>query len=106
MGKTSVKEKYGKTYFMPPQVTYDWVQKDSIEKAPIWCSVDLRGGNVLMTEQFTNGIKVSSERQHHCGECVSRRMECNRLVYACTLRPRLQYYGVIVNGRQIIKDYF
>ena len=40
-----VNEKYGKTYFMPPQVTYDWVKKDTIEKAPIWCSVDLRDGN-------------------------------------------------------------
>ena len=33
--------KYGKSYFMPPVVTYDWVKKDTIEKAPIWCSVDL-----------------------------------------------------------------
>ena len=38
-------EKYGKSYFMPPVVTYDWVKKDTIEKAPIWCSVDLRDGN-------------------------------------------------------------
>ncbi len=50
MGKTKVSEKYGKTYFMPPEVTYDWVQKDSIEKAPIWCSVDLRDGNQALVE--------------------------------------------------------
>ena len=30
------KEKYAKSYFMPPVVTYDLVKKDSIEKAPIW----------------------------------------------------------------------
>ena len=53
MGKTSVKEKYGKTYFMPPQVTYDWVQKDSIEKAPIWCSVDLRDGNQALVDPMS-----------------------------------------------------
>ena len=39
-----VAEKYGKAYFMPPEVTYDWVKKDAIEKPPIWCSVDLRDG--------------------------------------------------------------
>lgn len=29
-----VAEKYGKAYFMPPEVTYDWVKKDAIEKPP------------------------------------------------------------------------
>ena len=43
-------EKYGKYYFMPPVVTYDWVKKDTIEKAPIWCSVDLRDGNQALIE--------------------------------------------------------
>ena len=37
-------EKYGRAYFIPPEVTYDWVKKNTIEKAPIWCSVDLRDG--------------------------------------------------------------
>ncbi|MCI8372717.1 MAG: 2-isopropylmalate synthase [Lachnospiraceae bacterium] len=43
-------EKYQKQYFMPPYPCYDWVQKDSIEKAPIWCSVDLRDGNQSLIE--------------------------------------------------------
>ena len=38
-------QKYKKMYFMPPVVTYDWVKKDYIDKAPRWCSVDLRDGN-------------------------------------------------------------
>ncbi len=50
MKKSNVSEKYGKTYFMPPEVTYDWVKKDTIEKAPIWCSVDLRDGNQALVE--------------------------------------------------------
>lgn len=37
--------KYMRGYFMPPQPCYDWVQKDHIEHAPKWCSVDLRDGN-------------------------------------------------------------
>ena len=37
--------KYEKKYYLPPQLTYDWVQKETIEQAPIWCSVDLRDGN-------------------------------------------------------------
>ena len=27
-------KKYEKTYFMPPEPCYDWVKKDSIDKAP------------------------------------------------------------------------
>ena len=42
--------KYGKSYFMPPVVTYDWVTKDYIDKAPIWCSVDWRDGNQALVE--------------------------------------------------------
>ena len=42
--------KYGKSYFMPPVGTYDWVTKDYIDKAPIWCSVDLRDGNQALVE--------------------------------------------------------
>ena len=33
-------KKYEKTYFMPPTPCYDWVKKDCVDKAPIWCSVD------------------------------------------------------------------
>lgn len=37
--------KYAKGYFMPPTLDTSWAQKDCVEKAPIWCSVDLRDGN-------------------------------------------------------------
>ena len=30
---------------MPEGVTFDWMKKDSLDKAPRWCSVDLRDGN-------------------------------------------------------------
>lgn len=46
-------QKYGKAYFMPPVVSYDWVKKDTIEKAPIWCSVDLRDGNQALIEPMS-----------------------------------------------------
>ena len=38
-------KKYVKQYFEPKGVTMDWTKKTSIEKPPIWCSVDLRDGN-------------------------------------------------------------
>ena len=38
-------KKYEKKYYLPPTMTYDWVKKETLEKAPIWCSVDLRDGN-------------------------------------------------------------
>lgn len=37
--------KYKRQYFMPPEDCFDWVKKDHVEKAPVWCSVDLRDGN-------------------------------------------------------------
>lgn len=30
---------------MPPVQSLKWVEKDAIDKAPVWCSVDLRDGN-------------------------------------------------------------
>ena len=42
-------QKYTINYFMPPQSTAKplgrWMQRDHVEKAPVWCSVDLRDGN-------------------------------------------------------------
>lgn len=38
-------EKYTRQYFMPPVECMEWTKKDHVEKAPIWCSVDLRDGN-------------------------------------------------------------
>ncbi len=37
--------KYQRQYFMPPKGYQEWTQKEYVEKAPIWCSVDLRDGN-------------------------------------------------------------
>ncbi len=38
-------QKYTKQFFPASPVTSSWMQKTYIEKAPIWCSVDLRDGN-------------------------------------------------------------
>ena len=43
-------KKYQRQYFLPPTDCFDWVTKDYIEKAPIWCSVDLRDGNQALIE--------------------------------------------------------
>lgn len=37
--------KYKTGYFLPPESEMRWARKDHIDKAPIWCSVDLRDGN-------------------------------------------------------------
>jgi 2-isopropylmalate synthase len=37
--------KYTRQYFMPPVNCMKWAEKEYIDKAPIWCSVDLRDGN-------------------------------------------------------------
>ncbi len=37
--------KYRRGYFMPIGTNTNWVNKEYLDKAPIWCSVDLRDGN-------------------------------------------------------------
>ncbi len=38
-------EKYKPAYYAPPKTPMRWITKNHIEKAPTWCSVDLRDGN-------------------------------------------------------------
>ena len=52
-------KKYGKQYFLPPVDCYDWVKKDAIDKAPIWCSVDLRDGNQALIEPMSLEQKLT-----------------------------------------------
>lgn len=51
-------QKYTKQYFLPPTPCFDWTKKDMIEKAPIWCSVDLRDGNQSLIEPMDEETKV------------------------------------------------
>ena len=51
-------DKYERQYFMPPVCEYDWVKKDYIDKAPIWCSVDLRDGNQALIEPMSLDEKL------------------------------------------------
>lgn len=37
--------KYKKGYYLPPVMNMDWMKKEHPDKAPVWCSVDLRDGN-------------------------------------------------------------
>ena len=50
--------KYKRQYFLPPVACNDWVKKDHIEKAPIWCSVDLRDGNQALIEPMSLEEKI------------------------------------------------
>ncbi len=38
-------DRYQRGYFMPPVNDLKWARKEYIDKAPVWCSVDLRDGN-------------------------------------------------------------
>ena len=51
-------DKYTKQYFLPPVRCMDWAEKDSVDRAPVWCSVDLRDGNQALIEPMTLEQKV------------------------------------------------
>jgi 2-isopropylmalate synthase len=50
--------KYKRQYYMPPVPSMKWAEKDHIEKAPIWCSVDLRDGNQALIVPMTLEQKI------------------------------------------------
>lgn len=52
-------QKYTRQYFMPPKECMEWTKKDHIDKAPIWCSVDLRDGNQALIVPMTLQQKIN-----------------------------------------------
>ena len=50
--------KYKRQYYMPPTKCLDWTEKEYIDKAPIWCSVDLRDGNQALVIPMSLEQKV------------------------------------------------
>ncbi len=56
-------KKYKRQYFMPPVKCMKWAEKDYVDHAPVWCSVDLRDGNQALVvpmslEQKLNFFKL------------------------------------------------
>ena len=51
-------QKYTKQYYLPPVRCMDWAEKDAIDHAPVWCSVDLRDGNQALIRPMTLRQKV------------------------------------------------
>jgi 2-isopropylmalate synthase len=51
-------QKYKKQYYLPKESCFDWIKKDAVESAPIWCSVDLRDGNQSLVEPMSLETKV------------------------------------------------
>ncbi len=51
--------KYTKQYFMPEGNCMDWVKKDSLDHAPVWCSVDLRDGNQALVTPMSLEEKLT-----------------------------------------------
>ena len=46
-------KQYKRNYFMPSERCMDWADKEYVDKAPIWCSVDLRDGNQALIEPMS-----------------------------------------------------
>ena len=51
--------KYQKQFILPPEPCMDWATKSMVEKAPVWCSVDLRDGNQALIEPM--GLETKLE---------------------------------------------
>lgn len=51
--------KYARGYFMPPEESLEWTKKEYIDKAPMWCSVDLRDGNQSLVTPMSLEEKIT-----------------------------------------------
>ena len=51
-------EHYRRGYYMPPVDSTEWVKKEYVDKAPIWCSVDLRDGNQALIVPMSLDEKI------------------------------------------------
>ena len=74
--------KYAPGYYPVPAGYDSWVKKDHIEKAPTWCSVDLRDGNQALIvpmsleeklEFFQMLVKIGSRRSKSASRPPARR---------------------------------
>lgn len=52
-------KKYVRQYHMPPVRCMKWAEKEYVEKAPIWCSVDLRDGNQALVIPMSLEQKIA-----------------------------------------------
>ena len=50
--------KYGVQYFAPENPPMRWAKRDHVEKAPVWCSVDLRDGNQALVDPMNMEEKL------------------------------------------------
>ncbi|MCC8137335.1 MAG: 2-isopropylmalate synthase [Clostridiales bacterium] len=51
-------KKYTRQYFMPPERCMKWAEKEYVDHAPVWCSVDLRDGNQALVVPMTLDQKI------------------------------------------------
>ncbi len=51
-------KKYQRQYFLPPEKSMNWAEKEYIDKPPIWCSVDLRDGNQALVVPMSLDQKI------------------------------------------------
>lgn len=58
--------KYKKQYYLPPETCMDWAKKDYIDKAPAWCSVDLRDGNQACRCNAMNRLERREAKKRKC----------------------------------------
>ena len=56
-------EHYKRGYYMPPEKSTKWVEKEYVDKAPIWCSVDLRDGNQALIVPMNLDEKLESSME-------------------------------------------
>ena len=51
-------KKYTRQFILPGEQCMDWASKTMVERAPVWCSVDLRDGNQALVEPMGLETKV------------------------------------------------
>ena len=92
-------KKYTRQYFMPPERCMDWADKEYVDHAPVWCSVDLRDGNQALVVPMTLQQKLDFSR------CWSRLdLRRSKLVSRQHLRQNMSSLRALIEQNLIPDD--
>ena len=78
--------KYKRQYHMPPVKCMKWAEKEYVDKAPIWCSVDLRDGNQALV------IPMSLDQKIEFLQASCEKLDLRKLKWASLLHRRQSTY--------------
>ena len=92
-------EKYTRQFFEAPKTKMKWLEKSCIDKAPIWCSVDLRDGNQALVTPMS-----LDEKLEFFGELVKMGFKEIEIGFPAASETEYDFCRVLIEQNMIPDD--